>query len=515
MADNTTTKAGRREWLGLAVLAFPAFLISIDFSVLTLAVPKISEALHPSATELLWVVDIYGFMLAGFLVIMGSLGDKIGSRKLLLMGASAFGIGSIAAAFSPNVLTLLAARALLGIAGATLLPSTFALIGTMFPDKRRRSAAIAIWSTSLPVGGAIGPLVGGLVLNSFWWGAVFLISVPAMLILVASGPALLPERLKSKQAHPDIKSAGLLLAAILVLIYGLQELAEDNAPVWVSLTAIALGLLAARAFVVRQRRLTNPLVDMRLFRIPAFSTALAANLFSYFVIIGILMLFAQYLQLVVGLTPLAAGLWTLPAMFGLIGGSLATPLIARHAHSNVVICLGLIVSAVGFALLGFVGPLHGLAVSVIASAIFSIGVAVVTTLVVNVVLEVAPPDRTGAASGLSETSTELGGALGIAALGTLAAVLYRSQLSSHLPLGLPPAARLKIQSTLGGAVDTTHHLTQPAAQTVLTEAQRAFLFGLRAAGIASAGIMLGLAILIVFFVRRGPAADANDAKDAA
>jgi DHA2 family multidrug resistance protein-like MFS transporter len=499
--DERTHRAGRREWLGLAVLALPALLISLDFSVLTLAVPKISEALHPTASELLWIVEIYGFLLAGFLVTMGSLGDRIGRRRVLLLGASVFGLGSILAAFSSSAWMLILARALLGVAGATLLPSTLALINAMFSNEHERTKAIAMWSASLPIGGAIGPLVGGALLNYFQWGSVFLISVPAMIILLIAGPVFLPEHRDSSGVHPDMLSVGLSLVAVLTIIYGLQEFAIGEAGA-MAVMAVATGVGCIVIFVDRQRRLEDPLIDLRLFLAPVFSVAITANLFSYFVVLGMLMLFAQYLQLVLGLSPLAAGGWTMPVMGGLILGSLATPLIAKRTRPVLVISGGLMIAAVGFGLLSRIGDHDGdIALAVTAMAITCVGIGLVTTLVVNVVLATAPPERAGAASGLSETSTELGGALGIAGLGTLATVVYRTRLGNAWPGAEPTAIRSMALNSLGGALDAAARLPAQASGPMLLAARHAFTAGLRTAAVTSAIIVFALAIVVLVLLR--------------
>ena len=501
LESQTPACAGRREWIGLGILALPALLITLDFSVLTLAVPKISEALHPSASQLLWIVDVYGFMLAGLLVAMGSLGDRIGRRRLLLLGAGGFGAASVLAAFSTSSSMLIGARALLGVAGATLLPSTMALISVMFADERQRVTAIAIWSSSLPVGGAIGPLVGGLMLHWFWWGAAFLIGVPVMAVLLVLGPVVLPEYRDRNAKPPDLWSIVLSLGAVLPIVFGIQQLATSGGATE-SWSAVVLGLGIGAAFVVRQRHLSDPLVDLRLLRRPALSLALIANLFAFFVILGILMLFAQYLQLIHGLSTLEAGIWTLPAMAGLIIGSLATPLLVKRVQQPLVMSGGFLVSAIGFVLLGRASVHGGFALVVAGAAIFCLGLAPVTTLVVNVVLATAPPERAGAASGLSESTTELGGALGIAVLGTIASAAYQRNLSVHAVGALPTAARGTARGSLGGAVSAAHQLGVRAANRLLMDAQGAFASGVRVAALVSTVIVIVLSAVTFLSLRR-------------
>jgi len=343
-------RATRREWVGLAVLALPCMLYSMDLTVLTLAVPRISADLRPSSAQQLWIVDVYGFMVAGSLITMGTLGDRIGRRRLLLLGAASFGAASVLAAFAATAALLIAARALLGVAGATLAPSTLALVRNMFLDPHQRTVAIGVWITSFSARGAIGPLAGGVLLESFWWGSVFLIGVPVMLLLLVVGPALLPEYRDPHAGRVDLPSVALSLAAILAVIYGLKQLAQNGAG-WAPALAVAAGLGLGVVFVRRQQALRDPLVDLGLFRVGAFSAALATNTCSFFVAFGSFFYLAQYLQLVLGLTPLQAGLWTVPSALGFIAGSLLTPPLVRRVRPALVMAGGLVLAAAGFGLL--------------------------------------------------------------------------------------------------------------------------------------------------------------------
>jgi MFS transporter, DHA2 family, multidrug resistance protein len=493
-------RAGRREWVGLAVLALPAFVIALDFSVLNLAVPVISRELMPTATQLLWIVDIYGFILAGFLVTMGTLGDRIGRRRLLMIGAAGFGTASLAAAYSMSAGMLIGARAVLGFAGATLMPSTLSLISNMFRDERQRTFAIAVWSTSLPLGGAVGPLVGGALLQVFWWGAVFLLAVPVMAVLLVAAPVLLPEYRNAAAGRPDFLSVGLSLAAILPVVYGLTQIAEGGLRP-VPVVAVVAGLLIGWGFARRQRSLADPLIDLRLFGKPGFSAALAINTLVYFAILGMLLLISQYLQLVLGLSTLRAGLWMLPVMAGLIGGSLATPLFARRLHPAFAMATGLGVAAAGFGLLTQTSSL-GLAVVVTGSAVFGLGLAPVTNLVVGMVLGSAPPQWAGTAAGLSETSTEFGGALGIAILGSIGTAVYHYRVTSHIPPGVPGAAARAISNTLGGATAAAGQLPRQSAVMILGPARAAFTSGVDVVAAVSAVVVAALAVLSAVRLRQ-------------
>ncbi len=408
----------------------------MDLTVLNLAVPALSADLKPSASQLLWIVDIYGFMVAGMLITMGTLGDRIGRRKLLLLGAATFGIASVMAAFSTNAVMLIATRALLGIAGATLAPSTLSLIRSMFHDPGERIIAIGIWISSYSVGGAIGPLIGGLLLQYFWWSSVFLINVPVMVLLLVLGPMLLPEYRDSNAGPLDLFSAALSLLAVLAVIYGLKRIAEDGLA-WAPAASILIGVAFGVAFVRRQSHLIDPLIDLRLLRMPNFSAALATFMLVCFVMFGFYIFIAQYLQLVLGLSPLVAGLWMVPWSLAFAVGSMLTPALVRRRRPPVIVATGVAATAVGFALLTQVGSASGLGVILSGTIILSLGLAPVFTLATDLVIGAAPPERAGAASAISETSSEFGGALGIAIFGSIGTAIYRVGMSGVAPDGVP------------------------------------------------------------------------------
>jgi DHA2 family multidrug resistance protein-like MFS transporter len=495
----TTPRAGRREWIGLAVIALPCLLYSMDLTVLFLAVPHLSADLQPSGAQLLWITDIYGFLLAGSLITMGTLGDRIGRRRLLLIGAAAFGAASILAAFSTSAELLIAALALLGVAGATLAPSTLSLLRSMFQDPRQRTLAIAVWITSFSAGAAIGPLAGGVLLERFWWGSVFLLAVPVMALLLVVGPVLLPESRDPNAGRLDLGSAGMSLAAVLLVIWGLKQLAQDGLGLPPALSILA-GLGVGVAFVRRQQTLADPLLDLRLFRSPAFSAALATNILDFFVAFAALLFIAQYLQLVLGLSPLQAGLWMLPSSLGFIVGSLLTPLLVRRARPAFVMAAGMVLAAVGFGLLTQLDG-TGLAVLVIGSVVFSLGSAPMTTLATDLMVGTAPPERAGAASGISETSSELGGALGIAILGSIGTAVYRGQMTDAVPAAVPGAAAAAARDTLGGAVEAAGQLPDQLGTALLDAAREAFTQGVQLSFAISAAVAIGIAILVAALLR--------------
>jgi MFS transporter, DHA2 family, multidrug resistance protein len=493
-----THRAGRREWIGLAVIALPCLLYSMDLTVLYLAVPSLTADLEPSSTELLWMTDVYGFFLAGFLITMGTLGDRVGRRRLLLIGAAAFGVVSVLAAFSTSVEMLIVTRALLGVAAATLAPSTLSLIRNMFLDPGQRTFAIGVWATSFSVGAALGPLLGGLLLEFFWWGSVFLLAVPVMLLLLTLGPRFLPEFRDPDAGRLDLVSAGLSIIAVLAVIYGLKEIAANGVEN-TGVLSIIVGLVVGALFVRRQQTLADPLIDIHLFRSRTFSASLAANTLSLAITFGIFLFIAQYLQLVLGYSPLEAGLLTVPSAGGFIAGSLLAPALVRVTRPAYVVAGGLALAAAGLGLLTQVEPDASVAMIVTGSVVIALGVAPPVTLGTDLVVGCVPPQRAGVASGISETGAELGGALGIAVLGSIGLAVYRSEIA--VPSGVPADASATAGDTLGGATEAVDALPGPLGERLLDSAREAFTVGMQVAATAGAAVAVATAVLAVVFLR--------------
>lgn len=488
--------AGRREWIGLAVLALPTLLLSLDMSVLYLALPHLTADLAPSSTQLLWITDIYGFMVAGFLITMGTLGDRIGRRKLLMIGAAAFGVASVVAAYSSSAEMLIATRMLLGIAGATLMPSTLGLISNMFLDAKQRSVAISVWISCFMGGTAIGPVVGGVLLQWFWWGSAFLLGVPVMVILLVAAPILLPEHRDASAGRIDLASVALSLGTILPVIYGLKDLAKDGMQT-TPVVSIAAGLVIGLAFVRRQLRLASPLLDLRLFANRTFTTAIGVMMVGAVVMGGMFLFISMYLQLVEGLTPLAAGSWLVPPAAGMIVGSMLAPALAQRVGRAQVIGGGMIFTAIGFVVLTQASSSGGLGVVVTGLAIATLGLGPGAALVTDIVVGSVPPSRAGSAASMSETSGEFGIAIGIAMLGSLGTMIYRDSVT--VPAGLPSELAAASRDTLAGAVAAAEHLPADVAVPLLGSARAAFTEGLTT--VATFGTVVlavfGLAALIV------------------
>lgn len=495
----TAQTAGPRQWAGLALLSLPTILLGLDLTLLHLALPALALDLQPSATQALWIMDAYGFLIAGFLITMGTLGDRIGRRKLLLIGASAFAAASVVAAFSTSAAMLIAARAALGIAGATLMPSTLALIGNLFVDSRERALGIGIWATMWGIGYALGPVVGGLMLEWFWWGAAFLIAVPVAVLLLVFGPVLLPEYRAPDRARLDLVSVALSLAAMLPFVYGIKQLAYASSSLE-AMAAMAAGVLCATLFVRRQRRLADPLLDLTLFADRTFSVALIVLLFTLVAVGGAMLLVSQYLQWVAGYSPSAAGRWMGLAALAMMLGGTGAPLVARRIRPGLVIAAALALSVVGYLMLSQAGHgAYGVALAVGGLAWAYLGNGAIAALGTDLVVASAPPEKAGSASAMSEMVQDLGVSLGIAFLGSLAGAVYRHRMMNSLSDALEAGGEALIESVWAAAsaspgLDLPDGLAQPV--------QAAFLAGFHTAALVSAVSVAMLAVLCAVTMRR-------------
>ncbi|GAQ57160.1 antiseptic resistance protein [Streptomyces acidiscabies] len=491
MTYSTThvTRAGRREWTALAVLMLPLLLVSMDVSVLYFAVPAISADLEPSGTQQLWIFDIYAFVLAGLLMTMGSLGDRIGRRKLLLVGAVAFGVASLLAAYAHSAETLIAARALLGVGGATLMPSTMALVRTMFTDPAQRAKAIGLWSTVMTAGVALGSVMSGVLVQYFWWGSVFLVNLPAMALLLVLGPVLLPESRDPSPGAFDWVSVPLSMGAVLPVVYGLKEIPSEGVR-GEYLLSIAVGLVFAVLFVRRQRLAQHPMISPSLFKRRGFGVALGLNLVAAFGMMGSAFFTTQYLQSVLGKSALEASLWALlPAVPIGVTAPLATSLVHKGVDRAYVVTAGFLVAACGYAMLALAGT-DSLWLVLAACGVLSSGIVAVMAPMTDLAVGAAPAERAGSAASLLETGSEFGGAMGMAVLGSIGTGIYRHEM----PGTAPDAAR----DTLGGALAMADRVPG-LAET----AREAFTSGMQGAAIAGAVVLVGASVGGLLLRRRG------------
>ncbi len=484
----TPRRAGRREWTALGVLMLPLLLVSMDVSVLYFAVPAISADLAPSGTQQLWIFDIYAFVLAGLLMTMGAIGDRIGRRRLLLIGAVAFGAASLVAAYAHTAEMLIAARAALGIGGATLMPSTMALVRTMFTDPGQRAKAIGLWSAVMTGGVALGSVLSGVLVEYFWWGSVFLVNLPAMALLLALGPVLLPESRSPDPGRFDLLSVPLSMAAVLPVIYGLKEIPSEG---WHLryVASVAVGLLFAALFVHRQRTSASPMIPLTLFRGRGFAPAVVLNLGAAFAMMGSAYFTTQYLQSVLGKSALEAALWSLlPSVLIGVAAPLAAHLVQKGVDRAYVVATGFVLAACGYGLLTLVGT-DSLWLALAGAGVLASGIVTVMSQVTDLALSSAPVEKAGTASSVLETGQEFGGALGMAALGSLGTAVFHHAMPSSAPA---PA-----RETLGGALAVAREMPAAAGDALAAVAREAFTDGMRSAALAAAVVLLGAAALAV------------------
>ncbi|MDO5699332.1 MAG: MFS transporter [Dermatophilus congolensis] len=463
-----------RRWSAIAILILPVLLVSIDMSVLGIAVPALSADLDPSSNQLLWIIDIYSFLLAGLLVLMGSLGDRIGRKRLLLIGAPAFGVASVIAAFSTSPEMLIAARALLGIGGATLMPSTLGLIRTIFPERRERRAAIAVWGAAFSGGAAIGPVLGGWMLEHYWWGSVFLINAPVMVLFLVAAVPLLPESRDPAPGPFDPVSALLIIGGLLPVVYALK--AGVRHPDWTAALALVVGVSLLVAFGRRQSRVEHPMLDLGLFRRPGFSPAVMTNVIVVFTLVGVLFFFPQYLMLVMGLGSAEAGTWLLPLAAATVLGSFLSPVFARFAPVRVVIVTGLALITAGLATATRLDDATGMATFALSSVLVGLGSGFAETLTNDVILAAAPPERASAAGAISETGYEFGGAMGTAVLGTLGMAVYARGIAAID--GLTGPQQDAARQTLGAAHELADTLPSTAGEALRAASSASFAHGM-------------------------------------
>ncbi|WP_020670832.1 MFS transporter [Amycolatopsis nigrescens] len=500
LTTDRAARAGRRELIGLAVLGLPTVLVALDMSVLYLALPHLAGSLGASSVQQLWITDVYGFVLAGLLVTMGTLGDRIGRKRLLLIGGVCFAAASVLAAFSTSPEMLIASRALLGVAGSTIMPSTMALITVLFPDAKQQAMAIAVWMGCFMGGTALGPLVGGALLELFWWGSVFLLGVPVMALLLIFGPKLLPEYREPAAGRIDPVSVLLSMAAVLSLVYGLKQLARDGAGPG-QFAALAAGLAVGVVFLRRQRRLTSPLLELGLFKNRTFRTGLLLTLASG--LVGANQLFVSfYLQSVEGLSPVATALWLLPSVASMVVVIQLATLLIRRVRPAAVIAGGLVVAVAGYLLLTLLDGGGDLPLTITALVLANLGIGPMAGLCATLAMQSVPPERAGSAASLTETAGEFGVAMGVVTVGLFGSALYQARIETGP--AVPPAAAEAARDSVGGAMAAAGQLPPAEAATLLRSAYQAVTSGLQGSAAVCAGIAAAAVLLVLTGIRHLP-----------
>ncbi|MFS2241160.1 MFS transporter [Microbacterium sp. OR16] len=468
-------RVGARGWAALAVLMLPVLLVSVDNTVLSFALPEISLALRPTGAEQLWVIDVYSLVLAGLLVTMGVMGDRFGRRRMLFIGATGFAVVSALAAFAPTAGLLIAARAALGFFGAMLMPSTLSLLRSIFPNRDQRRLAIAIWASGFSAGSALGPVVGGFLLEHFAWGSVFLIAVPMLVPLLVGGYWLLPESRDPNPGRIDPLGIALSMAAMIPIVYAIKSFAVDG-PTIVAALLVVVGLVMGWLFVRRQLRAETPMLDMSLFRRGGFSGAILVNLLSVIALVGFLYFVPQQLQLVLGLSPMVAGLALVPGMAAMIVAGLSVVPISRRVPPHIVVPAGLLLSVGGYLIVAFTAQWNSVAWLILAFVVLGIGIGAAETISNELILAHAPAEKAGAASAVSETAYELGAVLGTAVLGGIITAFYRGALT--IPDGVSGTAAAQARETLAGAYAAAQDLPSGQADALWRAAAHAFDSGI-------------------------------------
>jgi DHA2 family multidrug resistance protein-like MFS transporter len=503
--DPSQVRAGRKEWLGLGLLVLPSLLLFMMLTILFLAIPHIAVDLRPSSTQMLWIVDIYGFLMAGFLVAMGTLGDRVGRRLVFTAGSAVFAVVSLVAAYTADPGWMIFWRAVLGVAAAAVMPATLGLIFSMFLNPKQRGIAIGAWAASISVGVALGPLLSGVLIEVFNWRATFLVAVPVMAIVAIGAPFVLPEHKDGNAGKLDLFSVGLLLATLLPLIYGVKTLAKDDSGA-VAVGAIAVGVAFGVWFVLRQLRSSAPLLDVRLFANRTVSGALSVYVLAALAMGGMYLMFTQYLQLVADLSPMQTGFAILPAALVLVGVSMFSPILARRVRPGYIIAGGFAVQVVGYLMLTQVDATTGLPLLLAGFIVLYPAVNPAMALTTGLVVGSVPPEKAGAASGLSTTANDLGLSLGVALIGSIGVAAYRNDVT--LPGGLPADVAASARESLDGAVSAAQGLPTEVANTVLEPARAAFTSGLNLGALIAAVIAAAGAVLAATRLKHVPATGA-------
>jgi len=535
--SNQAPRAPWRDWLALALLMFPVLLVAVDNTALTFALPAIASSLDATGVELLWIVYAYPLVLAGLLVAMGSLGDRIGRRRLLFIGSTGFAAVSAVTAFAPSAEWLIAGRAGLGFFGAMLMPSTLSLIRNIFPEPNRRRLAVAIWAAGFSGGAALGPIFGGWLVEHFWWGAVLLVAVPIILPLLVLGPALIPESRDPNPGRVDVPSIVLSLLVMVPVVYGIKILATHG-PAVEPLAAIGFGLLMGYVFIRRQRHLlaggtaqaspeqngeaqnspaqgaamsrnrTSPLLDISLFGNRVFSTAIIANVLALFSFNGFILFLAQHLQLLEGQSPSESGVAMVPALIATVAAGLLVVPLVKKVRPGFVVAGGLLLSAAGYFLVAFGDHGNGPALLLAALLVLCLGVGAAETISNDLILGAAPAEKSGAAAAISETGYEIGSLLGTAILGSILTASYQGNL--RLPAGVteavPAETSAQAGETLAGAVELAQALPGPLADAVMTAARAAFDSGVHITAAIALVLMAGASVLAAVVLRKVPTA---------
>ncbi|MCT1602031.1 MFS transporter [Kocuria sp. p3-SID1433] len=485
----------RSAWIGLAALMLPVLTVAVTTTTLSFALPDIAADLRPTGTQLLWVVDIYPLILAGLLIPMGTVGDHIGRRRLLMIGAVGFALSSAAGGLSTSPEMLIASRVAVAVFGSMLLPATLSLIRVLFPSDDSRRIAIAVWTAGFSAGAALGPLIGGGLLTWFSWHAAILAPVPFCLLFAVLAPIVLPESRDPNPGKLDLVSAALAILTMTPIVYGIKTAATAGS-VLTAAVALLVGLAFGTLFVLRQRRLSHPMLELGLFRSGRFSGGVLVNIASNLAQFGFLFFLTQHLQLVVGMDSFTAGLMIIPGMSLAIVSGLVGARWAGTAGPRTVVVTGVLLIAAGYAVLAVFAndswwPLT------LGYAVLSLGLGFSTTLSTELVVGSVPPEKSGSASAISETGYELGSVLGTSLVGGIVTGLYQRFLL--IPEDLDPDSAQAARETLGGAYAVGGQSAD--GQQLIDAAGLAYTQAIQMTGIVSTIALIAFAMLALRLLR--------------
>ncbi|MFF3214066.1 MFS transporter [Streptomyces sp. NPDC002886] len=485
---------GANRWAVLAVLCVSLVLVALDATILHVAVPSVTEDLRPGPMELLWIVDAYPLVCAALLILFGTLGDRVGRRRVLLLGYGLFGAASALAALADNAQVLIAARALLGVGGAMIMPATLSILRQVFPDRRERALAIGIWTAVAAVGAASGPVLGGFLVQHFWWGSVFLINIPLMIMLLPLGRWLLPESKGSCDGPWDVLGALMAAGGVLGAVLGVKRLGAERQladPQALLPLLIGAGLLVL--FVRRQKRRAHPLIDMRMFSRPAFTTSVGCIVLAMLALVGLELIAVQYLQLVLHLSPLETGLRLLPLTFAAMAAGATGSYTLSRTGPRRMVSLGFVLTAGAVLLLTFMGQHDRPVLLTVGFVLLGFGLQTTLFAAYESMLSEAPAATAGGAASIGETSYQLGAGMGIALLGSVMNAAYAPGLAS-VP-GVSAADSAGASHSLGEAYQIAARLGGPAGESLFAAARHSFVHGLHVTLVVSAALLLAGALM--------------------
>ncbi|WP_409309425.1 MFS transporter [Pectobacterium sp. B1J-3] len=481
-----------KKWLILAIVSSALLLIVIDMTVLYTALPRLTHDLQASASAKLWILNIYALVASGLLLGMGTLGDKIGHKPLFIKGLVIFGTASLCAAYSPTPNFLIAARALLAIGAAMMMPATLSIIRLTFTDEKERALAIGIWASVASGGAAFGPVMGGILLEYFWWGSVFLINVPVVLIAIIVGSIVIPHHPGHSSHRWDLVGSLLIMVGLIGVTYAIKEMGKRVPSYQDTVIALVIGLAFIASFVRRQRNSEYPLIDFSIFRRRAFSAAVASAIVAAAALIGMELAFTQRLQLVTGLSPLEAGMFVLPlSIASLIAGPLTGKLLPK-VNSGKLLSGALLVSGLG---MGSYLLLHDAAIGAQIASLMVLGAGIgsVMTAASSTIMHVAPAAQAGMAASIEEVSYELGGATGVTLMGSVLSFVYSTTFIAPVGINAPETA----YDSLDEALIFAESLSENARMAITLQAHAAFDKGFSVV-LAAATLILLIASVIVW-----------------